>query len=378
MEFKLKLTLVAVLALLAGTAFAAPMLVVDIRPFPRIPEGPKANFEIDIVYANFSIIEVNATDREVAYTVVANITNLSDKVGYLYEAGFVAAQHVEQMDSALGGMYIDKGQNLSSWHHNRGGLVDGIYLDGNWLNKTWIPGTDYPSNLESIINAENYYFKPNEYPASSDVPALPENASETGIWIEGVPIAEYYDGTGLTATHIYVNGSWVDVTGRVQPHNPQPLLISSNHIANVMLTPSVSAYAKTVTSIPTMGWTAGNDFYYQYIGGRGFDRAWLPYQSRLIVFNGTLTLASDDYNSRIAEALENGVVDLYGSVTSYTKEYQPDDDIVTNTAYTAMAIRTVTLQKTSEGYLYNAILAPDQHFQVAQDGVEIYIRQVGE
>ncbi len=377
MEFKFKLVAVAVLALLAGTAFAAPMLVVDVRPFPRIPEGLKANFEIDIVYANFNVIKVNATEREIAYTVVANITNLSDKVGYLYEAGFVAAQHVEQMDSALGGMYIDKGQNLSSWHHNRGGLVDGIYLDGNWLNKTWIPGTDYPSNLESIINAENYYFEPNEYPTPSDVPALPENASETGIWIEGVPIAEYYDGTGLTATHIYVNGSWVDVTGRVQPHNPQPLLISSNHIANMMLTPSVSAYAKTITSIPTMGWTTGNDFHYQYIGGRGFDRAWLPYQSRLIVFNGTLTLASDDYNSRIAEALENGVVDLYGSVTSYTSDL-PVDDKVTNTAYTAMAIRTVTLQKNPEGYLYNAALAPDQYFQIRQDGVEVYIKQVGE
>ncbi|MCW4046135.1 MAG: hypothetical protein NWE99_01030 [Candidatus Bathyarchaeota archaeon] len=375
MEFKLKLAVVAVLALLAGTAFAAPMLVVDVHPFPRIPEGPKANFEIDIVYANFNVIEVNATDREVAYTVVANITNLSDKVGYLYETGFVAAQKVEQIDSALGGMYINKGQNSSLWHRDRGGLVDGIYLDGNWLNKTWIPGTDYPNNLESIINDE---YNTKYAGAPSVVPALPKNASETGIWIEGVPIAEYYNGIDLTATHIYINGSWVDVTGRVKPHNPQPLLISSNHIANTMLTPSVSAYAKTVTSIPTMGWTSGNDFYYQYIGGRGFDRAWLPYQSRLIVFNGTLTLASDDYNSNITEALENGVVDLYGLVTSYTKEYQLGDDIIINTAYTATVIRTVTLQKTSEGYLYNAVLAPNQHFQVAQDGVEVHIRQVGE
>jgi hypothetical protein len=75
--------------------------------------------------------------------------------------------------------------------------------------------------------------------------------------------------------------------------------------------------------------------------------------------------------------LENGVVDLYGSVTSYTSEL-PVDDKVTNTAYTAMAIRTVTLQKTPEGYLYNAALAPDQYFQIRQDGVEVYIKQAGE
>ncbi len=379
MEFKLKLVAVAVLALLAGTAFAAPMLVVDVRPFPRIPEGPKANFAVDIVYANFNIIEVNATETQFTYTIVANVTNLSDKIGYLYEAGFVAAQHLEQLDSALGGQYIDP-HDLSYPSYatapGRGGLVDGIYLDGNWLNKTWIPGTDYPSNLISIINDENNA----EYTPLSAVPALPENASETGIWIEGVPIAEYYGGAGITATHIYVNGSWVDVTGRVQPHNPQPFLLSSNPIAYTILTPSVAIYAdaaNTVTTVPTMGWQRGMGNAYQYIGGRGFDRSWLPNQSRLLIFNGTVTLSSDDFNNHIAKTLENGTVDIYGSATSYIND-KPVDDTFTNTCYTATALETVTLQKTSEGYLYNTALAPDQYFQVCQDGVEVYIKQAGE
>jgi hypothetical protein len=370
MEFKLKLVVVAILALLAGTAFAAPMLVVDVRPFPRIPEGPKANFDIDIVYANFSIIAVNTTETQVGYTIVANITNLSDKVGYLYETGFAAAQHLKQSDSALGGMYINVyPDNLPyAAAPGRGGLVDGIYLDGNWLNKTWIPGTDYPSNLISIINTDDA--------ALSAIPALPENASETGIWIEGVPIAEYYGGTGITATHIYVNGSWVDVTGRVKPHNPQPFLLSSNPIANLILTPSVAIYAdaaNTVTTPPTMGWQRGMGNSYQYIGGRGFDRAWLPYQSRLLIFNGTV----EDFNNHTAQVLENGTVDIYGSVTSYIND-KPVDGAFTNTAYTATTIKTVTLQKTPDGYQYNTALAPDQFFQVSQNGVEVYIKQVGE
>jgi hypothetical protein len=376
MEFKFKLVVVAVLALLAGTAFAAPMLVVDVRPFPRIPEGPKVNFNVDIVYANFTVIEVNATEREVAYTIVANITNLSDKVGYLYETGFIAAQHVKQSDSALGGMYIDRYPDDLPYAVGRGGLVDGIYLDGGWLNKTWIPGTDYPSNLKSILHDEDYA----ESAALPAIPVLPENASQTGIWIEGVPIAEYYGGTGITATHIYVNGSWVDVTGRVQPHNPQPFLLSTNPIVNMILTPSVGIYANaanTVTTAPLMGWQKGMGNSYQYIGGRGFDRSWMPYQSRLIIFNGTIPMNSGEFNNRIAEILENGAVDIYGSATSYIND-KPIDDTFTNTCYTATAIKTVTLQKNPEGYLYNAALAPNQHFQVCPDGVEVYIKQVGE
>ncbi len=377
MEFKLKLALVAVLALLAGTAFAAPMLVVDVHPFPRIPEGPKANFAIDIVYANFSVIKVNATEREIAYTVVANITNLSDKVGYLYETGFAAAQHLVQSDSALGGMYLDSYFDDLPFAvtPGRGGLVDGIYLDGNWLNKTWIPGTDYPDNLVSVINDEDCA----EHAALPAIPALPENASGTGLWVEGVPIAEYYGGTGITATHIYVNGSWVDVTGRVQPHNPQPFVLSSNTVADLTLTPSVGIYgaSHTGTTIPLMGWQNAMWHAYQYIGGRGFDRAWMPHQSRLLIFNGTVTLSSDNFNNRIAEIIENGVVDIYGSVTSYINDW-PVDDTFSNTVYTATAIKTVTLQKTTEGYLYNTALTPNQHFQVAQDGVEVYIKQAGE
>ncbi len=376
MNFKLKLALVAVLALLSGTAFAAPMLVVDVHPFPRIPEGPKANFDIDIVYANFSVIKVNATNREVAYTIVANITNLSDRAGYLYETAFIAGQQVKQLDSALGGMYLDSYfEDLPfTVTPSRGGLVDGIYLDGNWLNKTWIPGTDYPDNLVSVINDENG----DEHAVLLAIPALPENASRTGIWIEGVPIAEHYGGTGI-ATHIYVNGSWVDVTGRVQPHNPQPFLLSSNTIADLTLTPSVGIYgaSHTGTTIPLMGWQSGMLHAYQYIGGRGFDRAWMPHQSKLIVFNGTVTLTSDEFNNRVAGVLENGVIDICGSVTSYINDW-PVDDTFSNTVYTATAIKTVTLQKTQDGYLYNTALAPDQYFQVCPDGVQVYIKQVGE
>ncbi len=105
MDFKYKLITVAVLALLSGTAFATPMLIVplDVKPYPHVSEGPKADFSIDILYANLTVIEwqqnqtvqkwvadpatgnyssVNVTESipftNVTYTVIANVTNLSD------------------------------------------------------------------------------------------------------------------------------------------------------------------------------------------------------------------------------------------------------------------------------------------------------------
>ena len=62
MDFKYKLIAVAVLALLSGTAFAAPMLIVplDVKPYPHVNEGPKADFSIDILYANLTVVEWTA------------------------------------------------------------------------------------------------------------------------------------------------------------------------------------------------------------------------------------------------------------------------------------------------------------------------------
>ena len=115
MDFKYKLIAIAVLALLSGTAFAAPMLIVplDIKPYPHANEGPKADFRIDILYANLSVVEWNQNQTvrkwvldpltgnyssenvtesipftNVTYTVIANVTNLSDLNAKMHEMGF--------------------------------------------------------------------------------------------------------------------------------------------------------------------------------------------------------------------------------------------------------------------------------------------------
>jgi hypothetical protein len=83
MKFAVKLTIIAVLASSIGVAFASPLLYENlvVRPFPRVPEGPKAAFSVNIVYANFSVQE-HASNKSshgiplsiLTYDVVLNVT----------------------------------------------------------------------------------------------------------------------------------------------------------------------------------------------------------------------------------------------------------------------------------------------------------------
>ena len=398
MEYKLKLIAVAVLALLAGTAFAAPMLIapLDVKPYPRVSEGPKADFSIELVYANFSMVEwernqtvqrlvanfttgnfsyVNVTETtkytNVTYTVVANITNISDLAAKMYETSFTAAQNINTIDSALGGLSLNRG--VSDWRGtNFGGVVDGLWLDGKWLNTTWIRGKDYPINMIRVMD-QNHRTLPM-------IPDLPENASEEGTWIEGVPIAEYYDSTHLEATQIYINGAWVSVTGRVQPDNPQPMVLATNTLVNLVLTSCTPVYNNVgnasvgpITSFPSWGQGVGQT--YRWTGGNGFDKTWQPHQSKLIAFTGSQTfINSEGIESSIA-CMDNGAIDLYGSFTSYINN-MPINGTYTNTLSMATWLKTVPLEKTPDGYVYNAVLSNDQFFQVSQNGVEVYIKQV--
>ena len=397
MEFKYKLVAVAVLALLTGTAFAAPLLIapLDVKPYPRVSEGPKADFSVDLVYANFSMVEwernqtvpqlvanfttgnfsyANVTETtkysNVTYTVVANITNLSDLTAKMYETSFTAAQNIHLIDSALGGLSLNRG--VSDWRGtNFGGVVDGLWLDGKWLNTTWIRGTDYPFSMLRVMN-QNHRTLPM-------IPALPENASEEGTWIEGVPIAEYYDSTHLEATQIYINGAWVSVTGRVQPDNPQPMVLATNTLVNLVLTSGTPIYKNVgnasvgpITEFP--GWGKGVGQTYRWTGTNGFDKTWQPHQSKQIAFTGSQTFVnSEGINSSIT-CMDNGAIDLYGSFTSYINN-MPINGTYTNTLSTATWLKTVPLEKTPNGYIYNMVLATNQEFQLSQNLIEAYIKQ---
>ncbi len=416
MKKTVTLLLVAVLALGMGIAYAAPMLIVpmNVQPFPQVLEGLKADFSVDIVYANINTVDSQNPDltTDVTYNVILNVTNLSDDPATLYEVSFAAAQDVNVQDSILGGTIYDFGvqssSSLASYKHF-GGIVDGVYLDGQWTNITWIPksyyeinGTqiqdEYPACLFAITQARwggatmSGPLNPDEvesfctnHTIGSTIPELPENASETGIWFEGVPIAEYYDTTGNPlVTMMYINGGWVDVTGRVTVDDKQPMTTVSKMLVNELMTFNAQPYKNMnstigpVTSLPTWGsWGVGGTvFWFPWDwSSQGFNSTFAPHESRLISFNHTQSFSRSTAESPPANgiaALQTGSLDLYASVSNYVTNW-PVNGTYYDTVSTKTQVKQIQFETTPNGYLYNNILADNQMFQRGNTDFEVIV-----
>jgi hypothetical protein len=380
MKFGVKLTIVAVFALSVGVAFASPLLYENlvVKPFPRIPEGPKADFSVEVVYANFSVQEQASTESSggippsiVTYDVVLNVTNLSDLQAIVGRLDLTVAEEVNFVPSIVGGFSASSGGGRSGGGGN--GFVEGVWLDDKWVNVTWLPDGNWP--IFSPSRKTNF---------TTVVPDLPPNATEEGVWIEGVHVWQQYNLTKTSddtiidmATYIFINGTWVDVTGRIRVENEQPYVMATNTLVHEMrnfesesfgsyrnATDFAEAMAKRSDSPPNFGWT------YTWAGEGGFNNYWEPHESRLIRLTGTREVGG---NAGL-ESLAEGKITLYSGVSNYLKERLEINGTYFNTFSTATELKEVQVEKTADGYLYNIILGENQIFQPDQFDVEVFIK----
>jgi hypothetical protein len=379
MKFGVKLIIIASLALTVGVAFASPLLYENlvVRPFRRIPQGPTADFGVDIVYANFKVHEPSDAGAlpQVSYQVILNITNQADIAAKLGVVNFAAAQNITLLKGAL------EGATASSLGGGNGGghfgtVIEGILLDDEWLNVTWIPGV-YPDGLDEVMTDNPW--------GSGDtvrflgamptvIPSLPANASETGYWMEGVPIKQYHFFNSIASTlqlwdTIYVNGTWVNVTGRIRIEHPVISVLEFGTIiqATTYFHPRNAAFNVTQSSKENVGpivtsvvWSGEND---------EFNSTWAPQQSRLIVLTGTVTVGSID----LLNGFKAGKLNIYAAAINYIYD-KPVNGTFYNTSTFTTQLRAISREKTADGYLYNAILGENQTFQTDKYGVEVFIK----
>ncbi len=430
MRTSAKLIIVAFLALGIGVAYASPLLItpINVKPFPRVSEGPKAEFSVNVVYANFNPVDFQYTITEwdwegkpsnktysatnLTYNVVLNVTNLSDQPATIYELAFAAAEDISVKQSILGGAIYDAGTYVEdSVFHSRhfGGIVDGVYLDGKWVNITWIPEgryeidgrwqpMPYPECLIALtqaywhggilsgpLNLEEVRAFSMDHTINGTIPNLPANVTETGVWFEGVPIAEYYDLTGNhLITEIYTNGSWVDVTNRVTVDKMQPFMIATDMLVNNVMSVGAQPYQNMnasigpITELPKWGdWGVGRGyswFPWEW-GNQGLDNTWAPHESRLIIFNNTelfVRFPEGAPPSNCLAVLQSGNIKLYSSASNYINNW-PVNGTYYNTVSTATQVIDLQLEKTTNGYVYNAVLADDQMFQPGNSSIEVII-----
>ena len=392
MRTRFKLLIVALVLIFIGVAVASPTFLFqdtgvmdydagwyDFKQL-RTLEGPKAVFSVEPVYAQFTITgdysNLNETNPRLVidYQIVLNITNLSNYEAEMTHADFAAAEEIKITPAVLADVLFSRAGETATG--SCGGMVEGVWLDEQWIDSTWLPGKDYPSNLFREIKQEHN--------AATIIPNLPSNATEEGMWVNAVPIAQYRNASGIAAVHMYINGTWVNVTGRVKADPEQPFLHGSNTLIGSATTfsverypvdyNSISSFNSNMTGIPSQIWKTGGDnamsyrWAYGMEGNKGFECTWQPQQSRLIMLQGSRTM----FSTSGFDALESGEITLYAAVANYVSN-PPVNGVLYDNTLTAFWIKQVQVERTPEGYVYNNILSPDETFQTDVSGLEAFV-----
>ena len=419
MKIRSKLILIGIISLLAGSAFATPLLLseLEIVPFWTMPQGPKADLSVSVVYANFTIqndlprYDVNIGDyfeSNLDYYIVLNITNHSNIPTQVSNFGFVSVKNKTITPSALGGFHVSNqdssGYSGSSFissgpvegylGHVGTGRVEGLWLDGEWINTTWVP----QGGLEEIWRSENIFppkplegiWEHNWYPsdgislirnASSEFPdadippfvaysgsksnELHQYYTRRGIiftyeegnyWIEGIPLREYVADNEVKATVIYYDGSWIDVTGRIELED-RPFVCADDFLMQVQFGfYGDSPYVEENSSFPVGSYhdhsivdTFNLSFIYE------FDNIWKPYQSRLILLNGSIDI-SNSWNPD--ELLKDNELTIYMELVNHVAE-NVVDGVRVNTMLISTELVPIQLERNHDSYLYDTLSLGD-------------------
>jgi hypothetical protein len=371
MKIAIKFLAAAILSLCIGVAIATPLLATEIVPFHRIPQGPKADFGVDVAYADFKVAgQPDEYGRQqMDYKVVLNVTNLADIEAKLGSVNLAAAQNITLLVGAMEG-----GSSSSSGGGSGGGSmgtqVEGLWLDGKWLNVTWIPGT-YPDGLRDVMRDGSGAADVIRYVGNlPEIPNLPDNSSETGYLMEGVPIRLYHffnstENKLSLYDVIYANGTWVNVTGRIRIEHPVTSVLSYGTVLQAIASfqPQNSFNGTLPSNHP-----ASHNF---IVWSGDFNNIWAPHQSRLIQIAGTATV---DHNEAI-NTFTSGNINLYASAYSYVYDYdQPVNGTFYDTFKMSTSLTAVALTETAEGnYIYNHLLNGNQTLQLDQYGIEATI-----
>ena len=428
MVTRTKFIVIGIISLLAGSALTTPLLLaeLDIVPFWTMPEGQKANLSVSVVYANLTIqndlprYNLNLGDyyeSNLDYFIVLNITNLSGVPTTLSTLGFAGVKNTTIIPSALGGFHVTHqdgdaiGGGFISFGPAEGyvgnveaGRVEGLWLDGEWINTTWVP----EGGLFEIWRSQNIFptkelegiWEPNWIPYESiekylasenpddNVPPYVSfggsRSNDTGqyytyggrlfayeggnYWIEGVPLIEYVADNEVKTTAIYYNGSWIDVTGRVEVVE-KPFVAASDFLFGIQT--SFQGYAEKSSSVPS-------GYFADFSSVEGaipfssffeFDNVWEPYQSRLILLNGSINVEN---LWKPDELLKDNKITLYTELNNYVAE-SIINGVKVNTASITAELMTVQLERTEGSYLFNSILSGDQRFAFDASGIEVFI-----
>jgi hypothetical protein len=343
MKHRKKIIIAAILSLLTGVAFATPLFAANIftAPLPFSSQGPKADFSLDLIYTNFTVeptspntplpigynISRDGDPSIISYNVVLNVTNNSNETALIDMLYFCAG------NSSVKGSTIIKNSTTMQ-------IVDGVWLDGQWVNTTWIPTAQIPSNT-----------------------------GVQGYWQQGVYIRNTYTNGILSSTDMRINGTWVDVTGRINvPDQSSEAPLNNVNVMTELIASKTLQFVK-----PQDSYTGSTpEETHVSVGSSGdFSNYWSAHQSRLIILNGTAIASPATVEYLKSEKTLLRVQASTMLANNYINSTNVDTSLLTD------SLNQIRLEPINGNqYVYNMVLGENQVFQTDKFGVEAFIKSV--
>ena len=198
-----------------------------------------------------------------------------------------------------------------------------------------------------------------------------------GYWMEGVQLMDKAVGGTVTNMYMNMNGTWVDVTGRITWLDNDGNVVDINperlpaHTSKAV-TGSGSFFGEMIIFDSGGNSTDDEEAPLSTISTRApieFNNLWAPHQSRLIAFSANREIFSMFLEPSKIEQLKTEPITFRGSVHSQLNgtvgiydSNSVDDEI-----------KQVQLELTENGYIYNAILSDNQMFVMDSYGIEVFI-----
>ena len=345
MKMKITLMAIALMGLIAGVAFAGPLVLseLDVKQWTHHVQGETVDFEVEPLFANFTVVnpEADVTDMRINYQVWVNITNPSELGANLSRLDFAAGEIITGFSG-----YPVIGDNSSG---GSGFEAEGAFVDGKWYNLTWTNGTypffDRDGNMQ---------------------PSPFQTTNQTAYWMEGVQLYQRHVNGTVVAVYMNMNGTWTEVTGRIEVEEPEPSqgVTVENCIAHQ------SRFSESVLGVVPIEGDDSNEFEFRTMdlcGEGSFDNCWKPGKSRIILLEGTRYFGSwaELKNFNPVDLLESGIVN---SRTLTLNHLDTDvwmvDDAVLDIWSTSEEIKPLELTKVNNSYVYNMDLLEEFDFTV--------------
>jgi hypothetical protein len=376
-----KFIICLILSISLGIAATTPLLMAELTVKPWITriQGPTAPFNIEVVYANFTLTDLDAPITQTSgpiidYCFVVNVTNPSEYRTMLFNTYLLAAQEVQSFPGRSSRIAYYEGLV------GGGGEAKGAWVDGVYYNLTQFMPWPY-LNSDGTISQD----PPSQLAKSTD--------EVTDVryyqWVEGV---QYYttsvnDGTSINNyTYLNMNGTWVDVTGRITIDEIEPEY--------------KPVYSGTGSIITRNIFYTGSGHVNMASKDNEYNRFFAPGESRLLIISGRTVLKSNwlpmipiedmpfasvssvgewDWTKsegfiNPVDVIQSGIVQMLTQVETYV-DLDPVGEPNTYTDMRAKAseVQELILTRVGNSYIYNTVLSDNQMFQLDQYGLEVFI-----